>query len=135
VQAPLHHLRAGGGAHPADREEGRPPRGVDRDKVLAGLKKACEKRPVSIEALEDAISEIERKLQEVGEKEIPSSYVGEEIMKRLQGLDEVAYVRFASVYRSFRDIEEFKELIEDQAAKAKDRKGTRAVPAARSGKS
>lgn len=97
----------------------------DRDKVLAGLKKACEKRPVSISALEDVIDEIERKLQEVGEKEIPSSYVGEEIMKRLQGLDEVAYVRFASVYRSFRDIAEFKELIEDQAARAKEKKPAR----------
>ncbi|MEW5739642.1 MAG: transcriptional regulator NrdR [Myxococcota bacterium] len=94
----------------------------DRDKLLAGLKKACEKRPVSVEQVEALVTEIERRLQELGEKEIPSSTVGELVMERLPALDEVAYVRFASVYRSFRDIAEFmdelKELIETQPKKA-----------------
>src|SRR5215469_2715501 len=92
--------------------------GFDREKILAGLKKACEKRPVSMDALENTVTEIERKLQGMGEKEVPSSFLGEEVMGRLQRLDEVAYVRFASVYRSFRDISEFmdelKELIDGQ---------------------
>ena len=97
----------------------------DREKILAGLKKASEKRPVSVDQLEGIITEIEHRLQESGEKEAPSSAIGEEVMRRLQKLDEVAYVRFASVYRSFRDIAEFmselKDLINEQG-KAKDRK-------------
>jgi transcriptional repressor NrdR len=97
----------------------------DREKILAGLKKACEKRPVSVDQLEGVITEIEQRLQENGDKEVQSSTVGEEVMHRLQRLDEVAYVRFASVYRSFRDIAEFmselKELINEQG-KSKDRK-------------
>src|SRR5712692_9011696 len=97
----------------------------DRDKILAGLKKACEKRPVSVDQLEGVITDIEQRLQESGEKEVPSSAIGEEVMGRLQKLDEVAYVRFASVYRSFRDIAEFmhelKELIDGQG-KNKDAK-------------
>jgi transcriptional repressor NrdR len=90
----------------------------DRDKVLSGLQRACEKRPVSVAQLEAVVADIERGLQEVGEKEVPSTRLGEEVMRRLKGLDEVAYVRFASVYRSFRDISEFmaelKELIDAQ---------------------
>ncbi len=90
----------------------------DRNKILGGLKKACEKRPVSMEVLEDIVSRIEKKAQESGEKEIPSSMVGEEVMRELQSLDEVAYVRFASVYREFKDINEFmdelKELLKER---------------------
>ncbi len=97
----------------------------DREKMLAGLKKACEKRTVSTDQLEAVVTEIERKLQEGGEKEVPSAFLGEEVMRHLRRLDEVAYVRFASVYRSFRDIAEFmselKELINEQG-KGKDRK-------------
>src|SRR5713226_6497583 len=97
----------------------------DREKMLSGLQKACEKRPVSVDDLEVVITDIERKLQGMGEKEVPSSFLGEEVMGRLQKLDEVAYVRFASVYRSFRDIAEFmnelKELIDEQG-KNKDAK-------------
>jgi len=100
--------------------------GFDRDKLLMGLKKACEKRPVSVEQLEAIITQIERKLQETGEKEIPSKMIGEEVMRRLPSLDEVAYVRFASVYRSFRDIAEFmdelKEILEGQERLKKVRK-------------
>src|SRR5687767_7523080 len=69
--------------------------GFDRDKLVAGLKKACEKRPVSIDQLEDLVTSIERRLQETGDKEVPSTVIGEEVMRRLAGLDEVAYVRFA----------------------------------------
>jgi transcriptional repressor NrdR len=97
----------------------------DRDKIIVGLKKACEKRPVSMDELESTVTDIERKLQGMGEKEVASSFLGEEVMGRLQKLDEVAYVRFASVYRSFRDISEFmhelKELIDGQG-KNKDAK-------------
>jgi len=97
----------------------------DREKILAGLKKACEKRPIPMDELESTVTEIERKLQGMGEKEVASSFLGEEVMGRLQKLDEVAYVRFASVYRSFRDISEFmnelKELIDGQG-KQKDAK-------------
>ncbi|PTL82421.1 transcriptional regulator NrdR [Vitiosangium sp. GDMCC 1.1324] len=85
----------------------------DRDKLLAGLKKACEKRPVSVDQLEETVVSIERLLQGMGEKEVPSSVIGEEVMRRLHALDEVAYVRFASVYRSFRDISEFMEELKD----------------------
>lgn len=99
--------------------------GFDRDKLLAGLQKACEKRAVGVGELESLADEVEKKLQELGEKEVPSSVVGEAVMERLQRLDEVAYVRFASVYRSFRDIGEFmdelRELVSAQG-RAKERK-------------
>ena len=94
----------------------------DRIKILNGLRKACEKRPISLEVLEKTVDEIEKSLQEKGFKEIPSTAIGEEVMDRLHGLDEVAYVRFASVYRSFRDINEFmselKDILNDKEAKA-----------------
>jgi len=83
----------------------------DRDKIMIGLRKACEKRPVSMDILEKAVERIEGWAQERGGKEIPASAVGERVMEELQGLDEVAYVRFASVYRQFKDINQFmKEL-------------------------
>ena len=81
----------------------------DRQKVIAGLKKACQKRPVSMDAVEQIVARIERDLQESGEKEIDSSRIGERVMAALRGTDEVAYVRFASVYRSFGDLSEFME--------------------------
>jgi transcriptional repressor NrdR len=79
----------------------------DRDKILKGLKVACRKRPISIELIETAVDKIERELQERGVKEIKSTEIGERVMRELHELDEVAYVRFASVYRSFKDIGEF----------------------------
>jgi transcriptional repressor NrdR len=95
----------------------------DREKLLRGLEKACEKRPVSVEQLERMVTDIERSLQDVGEKEINSGDIGEAVMKRLPALDEVAYVRFASVYRSFRDIAEFmdelKDIIEEKSTAKK----------------
>ena len=79
----------------------------DRAKILNGLKKACEKRPISIANLEKVVSRIEYNLLEKGEREIKSPEIGEMIMGELKTLDEVAYVRFASVYRQFKDINEF----------------------------
>ena len=84
----------------------------DREKILNGLKRACEKRPVSADQLEETVGAIERLLQGMGEKEVPSSVIGEEVMRRLQALDEVAYVRFASVYRKFADVAEFEAELE-----------------------
>lgn len=83
----------------------------DRNKILHGLEKACEKRPVSVELRDALVTKIEKSLQELGEKEIPSAWIGEQIMKELREIDEVAYVRFASVYRQFKDIKEFMEEI------------------------
>lgn len=79
----------------------------DRMKVLAGLRRACEKRPVSSDALERVVDRIERELVDCGEKEVESSRIGERCMEALRETDQVAYVRFASVYRSFKDIHEF----------------------------
>lgn len=79
----------------------------DRLKVLAGLRRACEKRPVPSERLEQLVDKIERDCVESGDKEIDAARIGEEVMIGLKDLDQVAYVRFASVYRSFKDIHEF----------------------------
>ena len=79
----------------------------DRQKILRSLRIACNKRPVSADALEEHAEALERELAESGEKEVPSLVIGERVMQRLKTLDDVAYVRFASVYRSFRDIDEF----------------------------
>jgi transcriptional repressor NrdR len=79
----------------------------DRHKVVAGLKKACEKRPVSMAQIEEFVDIMEIDLQSLGEREIPVKLVGERIMAGLRQMDEVAYVRFASVYRQFKDLSEF----------------------------
>ena len=78
-----------------------------REKVGSGLKKACEKRDVSMNVLESIIDDLERDLRESGQKEIPSRIIGEKLMARLHELDDVAYVRFASVYREFKDVNDF----------------------------
>jgi transcriptional repressor NrdR len=84
-----------------------------RDKVLNGLRRACEKRPVADAQMEDIVAGIERELFARGENEVPASLVGEKLMEALKVLDPVAYIRFASVYRSFRDVESFQaELAE-----------------------
>ncbi len=85
----------------------------DRNKLVNGLLKACEKRPVSMDQIQKTVDRIEAHLIEKSEKEIPSSVLGEEVMNELKSLDDVAYVRFASVYRSFKDIGEFVDLIKD----------------------
>lgn len=79
----------------------------DRNKIMNGLVRACQKRPVSMEVLEETVSSIEQQLSASLDREIPSSVIGELIMEKLKNIDEVAYVRFASVYRQFADIESF----------------------------
>ena len=91
----------------------------DRTKVLAGMQKACEKRNISINTLEAFVDELERELQEMGEKEIPASVVGGRVMSKLHELDDVAYVRFASVYREFKDINDFMDELKDLLASPK----------------
>ena len=100
----------------------------DRQKIVSGLRKACEKRPVSIAAIEQVADRVEQSLQERGDKEIPSSVIGEAIMRELHKLDKVAYVRFASVYRSFKDVGEFMRELEDLI---KERRGGDTRPARR----
>jgi len=78
-----------------------------RDKIRSGIKKACEKRDISMNVIEDFIDDLERDLRETGEKEIPSTDLGEKIMIKLHEMDDVAYVRFASVYREFKDVNDF----------------------------
>lgn len=89
----------------------------DRSKIAVGMYKACEKRPIPIALVEEVIGQIEREVRAKGEAEIPSTFVGEIIMAKLMALDEVAYVRFASVYRSFTDLAHF----EAELSKLKDR--------------
>ncbi|MBT8351928.1 MAG: transcriptional regulator NrdR [Deltaproteobacteria bacterium] len=78
-----------------------------RDKIRSGIKKACEKRNISMNIIEDFIDDLERDLRETGKKEIPSTDLGEKIMAKLHEMDDVAYVRFASVYREFKDVNDF----------------------------
>ncbi len=85
----------------------------DRNKVLAGLRKACEKRPVSPAALEAIADEVEQTLQESPERELPARSIGEKVIERLRDLDKVAYVRFASVYRQFEDVDQFMKELKD----------------------
>ena len=79
----------------------------NREKVLNGIKKACEKRAISINLIEETVDTIERDLRDAGEREIPANLVGEKIIKALKEIDDVAYVRFASVYREFKDVDDF----------------------------
>ena len=79
----------------------------DRNKILNGMLRACEKRPVSMQDLENAVNEIEASVQNSLEREITTEFIGEQVMEKLKALDEVAYVRFASVYRQFKDIHSF----------------------------
>jgi transcriptional repressor NrdR len=93
----------------------------DRGKILGGLKKACEKRPISIGTIEAVTDRIEKRIQEMGETEIESRIVGEEVMKELHQLDQVAYVRFASVYREFKDIDQFMDELKALAQQRRER--------------
>jgi transcriptional repressor NrdR len=93
----------------------------DRVKILAGLKKACEKRPISTATIEAVTDRIEKRIQEMGETEIESRIVGEELMKELHQLDQVAYVRFASVYREFKDIDQFMDELRTLAQQRRER--------------
>lgn len=90
----------------------------NRDKVLGGLRRACEKRPVPEAAMVQIVDDIERELYARGESEVPSSAVGELVMAALEKLDKVAYIRFASVYRSFADVQSFTEEVKQLLTKA-----------------
>lgn len=83
----------------------------DRDKLFNGMLRACQKRPVSLEVLERAVGDIEAQLQNSLDREIPAKLIGEYAMEKLREIDEVAYVRFASVYRQFKDVQSFKDEI------------------------
>ena len=85
----------------------------ERMKLIVGIQKACEKRPVSVETIEKLVDRIEIRMQESGEKEVGTTTLGEWVMAELHGIDQVAYVRFASVYRSFKDISEFMVELQD----------------------
>lgn len=92
----------------------------DRQKLLAGLQRATVKRPVSMDVLDQLVSDVERRLQECGEKEVSSTTIGRMVLERLQPIDDVAYVRFASVYRDFDDVSEFmRELARLQAERGR----------------
>lgn len=91
----------------------------DRDKLMYGLIKACEKRPVSMDEIENVVNEIERGLNNLMQKEVQSTFIGELVMDKLKELDEVAYVRFASVYRQFTDVNTFIKEIEELVDKKK----------------
>lgn len=93
----------------------------DRTKILSGMKKACEKRPISTATIEAVTDRIEKRIQEMGESEIESRIVGEEVMKELHQLDQVAYVRFASVYREFKDIDQFMDELKSLAQQRRER--------------
>ena len=93
----------------------------DRVKILAGLKKACEKRPISVATIEAVADRIEKRIQEMGETEIQSRTVGEEVMRELHQLDQIAYVRFASVYREFKDIDQFMDELKALARERQEK--------------
>ena len=89
----------------------------NRDKILSGLRRACEKRPVSEAQMEEIVAQIERDLFARGENEVQGSLIGEKVMEALRRVDGVAYVRFASVYRDFRDVESFQAELAELLAK------------------
>jgi transcriptional repressor NrdR len=91
----------------------------DRKKVLSGIIKACEKRPISMEKMEDVVIQIERAIQKKSDREVSASRIGELVMERLKALDDVAYVRFASVYRQFKDVGQFMVELKDILNKEK----------------
>lgn len=101
----------------------------NRSKIMSGLRKACEKRPISIDHLERIVNRIEQGVQEAGEREVKSTLIGGEVINELRNLDGVAYVRFSSVYRQFKDINEFmdelKELLGNRTKQARRGKGKR----------
>jgi transcriptional repressor NrdR len=96
----------------------------DRKKILAGIIRACEKRPVSMEKMEEIITQVERAIQKKSDREVEATRIGELVMEKLKGLDDVAYVRFASVYRQFKDVGQFMEELKDILGKDKSTQKT-----------
>lgn len=106
----------------------------NRDKILSGIQKACQKRPITTQQIEASVHDIEKIIQSYGLKEIPSNSIGEMVMAALHKLDKVAYVRFASVYREFKDVEEFvADLNREQAPTFEGEKETLSFPFAEGG--
>ncbi|MGC2302386.1 transcriptional regulator NrdR [Candidatus Binatus sp.] len=99
----------------------------DRAKIIAGLKRACEKRPVSMETIEQIANNIETAMTEQSDREVSSNAIGSAVMNELHKIDQVAYVRFASVYRQFKDIDEFMHELEDLINQRKQHSGPRAA--------
>lgn len=99
----------------------------DRAKIISGLKRACEKRPVSMETIDQIANNIESMMAEQGDREVASSAIGAAVMNELHKIDQVAYVRFASVYRSFKDIDEFMHELEDLINQRKHTPASRAA--------
>jgi len=91
----------------------------DRQKILSGVIRACEKRPISMEKMEDIVSQVERLIQKKPDREVPTTKIGELVMEKLKLLDDVAYVRFASVYRQFKDVGQFMLELKDILNKEK----------------
>ena len=100
------------------KDGGREP--FDRKKILSGIIRACEKRPVSMETMEAAVTQVERTVAKRSDREVQSSRIGELVMEKLKSLDEVAYVRFASVYRQFRDVGQFMEELKNMLGNQKN---------------
>ncbi|MDD5505501.1 MAG: transcriptional regulator NrdR [Candidatus Omnitrophica bacterium] len=94
----------------------------DRKKILAGIIRACEKRPVSVEKMENVVVQVEHTIQKKSDREVLSSRIGELVMERLKAIDDVAYVRFASVYRQFKDVGQFMVELRDILGKDKKKK-------------
>jgi transcriptional repressor NrdR len=92
----------------------------ERMKIKTGLMKACEKRPISVDEIEGIVDRVERACQDIQGREVPTSFIGERVMEELRHLDGVAYVRFASVYREFRDINDFLQELKDLLERKRD---------------
>ncbi|HOX45325.1 MAG TPA: transcriptional regulator NrdR [Myxococcota bacterium] len=97
----------------------------DREKLKSGIRIACQKRPVSVNTIDQFVDELERRVLESGDREVTSQVLGEDVMRFLQATDDVAYVRFASVYRSFKDLKEFMSELQDLVQPSRPRKGER----------
>ena len=100
----------------------------DRQKVRAGLVRACEKRPVSVETIEHSVDEIEGKLQQLCVPEVPSRQIGDIVMEQLRAIDKIAYVRFASVYREFSDVSQFVDTLQSLVDEPERGRPTRSPP-------
>lgn len=99
--------------------------GFDRKKILNGIMKACQKRPISLDKMEEMVTSIERAIQKKSDREVSSRLIGELVMEKLKSLDDVAYVRFASVYRQFQDVSEFMKALSEILQAEKIRRGKR----------
>jgi transcriptional repressor NrdR len=106
----------------------------DHNKLVAGIRRACEKRAVPLGRIEELVEEIEKQLQETGEKEVESSLIGEEVLVRLADLDDVAYIRYASIFKNFADLSEFAEELNDLLDERRRRSASSGEPGRGNGK-